>query len=104
MRYWFVAIAVFGGLPSTVVAQPVITSGPNYCCWSIGEVQQALMASGGTGTYSWSLVSGSLPPGLSLRTDVSSNFPAGTSAGLIGVATTSGTYNFTLQVTSNGQS
>ncbi len=86
------------------MAQPVITSGPNYCCWSIGEVQPALTASGGNGTYTWSLVSGSLPPGLSLLTDVPSNFPAGANAGLIGVSTTSGTYNFTLQVTSNGQS
>jgi len=49
-------------------------------------------------------VGGSLPPGISIRTDVPTNFPAGTSAGLIGVATTVGTYNFTLQVTSGGQS
>ena len=62
------------------------------------------MASGGSGTYAWSLVSVSLPPGLSLRTDVPGSFPAGASAGLIGVATTAGTYNFTLQVTSNGKS
>jgi hypothetical protein len=56
------------------MAQPVITSGPNYCCWSIGEVQQALTASGANGTYTWSLASGSLPPGVSLRTDVPGNF------------------------------
>jgi uncharacterized protein (TIGR03437 family) len=104
LRSWFVAIAVFAGLPSTVVAQPVITSGPNYCCWSIGEIDQVLTATGGNSTYTWSLVSGSLPPGISIRTDVPSYFPAGTSAGLIGVATTPGTYNFTLQVTSGGQS
>ena len=104
LRSWFVAIAVFWGLPSTVVAQPVITSGPNYCCWSTGEINQALTATGGSGTYTWSLVGGSLSPGISIRTDVPSYFPAGTSAGLIGVATTVGTYNFTLQVTSGGQS
>jgi uncharacterized protein (TIGR03437 family) len=104
MRSWFVAIAVLAGLPSTVVAQPVITSGPNYCCWSIGEINQALTATGGNGTYTWSLVGGSLPPGISIRTDVPSYFPAGTSAGLIGVATTVGTYNFTLQASNGGQS
>jgi uncharacterized protein (TIGR03437 family) len=106
LRCWFVAVAGFFllGLPSTVVAQPRITSGPGYCCWSIGEINQALTATGGNGTYTWSLVSGSLPPGISIRTDVPSYFPSGTSAGLIGVATTVGTYNFTLQATSSGQS
>ena len=104
LRSWFVAIAVLWGLPSTVVAQPVITSGPNYCCWSTGIIYQALTATGGNSTYTWSLVGGALPPGISIRTDVPSYFPAGTSAGLIGVATTVGTYNFTLQVTSGGQS
>lgn len=96
-------IVLFLWVDIACLAQPVITSGPNYS-WSIGEVQQALTASGGNGTYTWSLASGSLPPGLSLRTDVPSSFPAGANAGLIGVATTAGTYNFTLQVTSNGQS
>jgi hypothetical protein len=104
LRTWLVAIAVLGGLPGSVTAQPVITSGPNYCCWSNGEINQALTATGGNGTYTWSLVSGSLPPGISIRTDVPSYFPSGTSAGLIGVATTVGTYNFTLQVSSSGQS
>ena len=101
----FAAVALsFLALLSAASAQPVITSGPNYCCWSTGEINQALTATGGNGTYTWSLVGGSLPPGISIRTDVASYLPAGTSAGLIGVATTAGTYNFTLQVTSGGQS
>jgi large repetitive protein len=79
-----------------------IAMGSNLGIWTIGEVQDALNASGGNGTYSWSLVSGSLPPGVSIRTDVPSFFPAGTGAGLIGIATTPGTYNFTLSVTSGG--
>jgi hypothetical protein len=101
----FVAVAVlFFALLGTASAQPVITSGPNYCCWSTGIIYQALTATGGSGTYAWALVGGALPPGISIRTDVPSYFPGGASAGLIGVATTVGTYNFTLQVTSGGQS
>src|SRR5208337_2863323 len=56
--------------------------------------------SGGNGSYTWAYVSGNLPPGLSLRTDVPSFFPAGATTGLIGVATTPGNYSFTLSVTS----
>src|SRR5579864_3803460 len=81
-------------LQSAASAQPIITSGPNYCCWSIGEVGQPLTASRGDGTYTWSLVGGSLSPGVSIRTDVPKYFPAGSGAGLIGVATTVGTYSF----------
>jgi len=100
-----VAVAVYLlACLSTASAQPVITSGPNYCCGSIGEINQALTATGGNGTYTWSLVAGSLPTGLSIRTDVPNNFPAGATAGLIGVATSAGTYSFTLQVVSGGQS
>ena len=50
------------------------------------------------------MAAGALPPGISLRTDIPSSFPSNVSAGLIGVATIPGTYNFTLHVTSNGQS
>jgi uncharacterized protein (TIGR03437 family) len=104
-HFRFLAFPVFLlGLASRAVAQPVITSGPNYCCWSTGEINQALTATGGNGTYTWSLAGGSLPPGISIRTDVPSYFPVGSSAGLIGVATSAGTYNFTLQVSSGGQS
>jgi uncharacterized repeat protein (TIGR01451 family) len=104
MRSLFVAVALsLFLLLSVASAQPVITSGPTYCCWSIGEVNQALTATGGNGTYAWSVTAGSLPPGLAIRTDIPSYFPAG-SSGLIGVATTPGTYHFTLQVTSGSQS
>ncbi|MEK7404124.1 MAG: putative Ig domain-containing protein, partial [Acidobacteriota bacterium] len=48
---------------------------------SIGEVQTALIAGGGTGPYLWSLTGGSLPPGLSLRTDKAPSFSAEASAG-----------------------
>ena len=50
---------------------------------------KSLAASGGNGSYTWSLSSGSLPPGLSLS-----------AAGVIsGTPTTAGNYSFTVQVT-----
>jgi hypothetical protein len=82
-------------------ASPVITVGPNLGTWSIGEVQMALTASGGSGGYTWQ-VTGTLPTGVALRTDVPSWFPTGSTAGLIGVASAPGTYNFTVSVTSGG--
>jgi len=68
--------------------------------WSIGRVESSLDATGGTGTYTWSLTSCSIP-GVSLRTDVSSGWSA--QAGLLGVATTPGTYACTVQVISGSQ-
>lgn len=56
--------------------------------------QQTLAASGGTGTYSWSVVSGSLPPGLTLSvTGVISGTP--TTVNLVGST-------FTVQVRDSG--
>jgi len=49
-----------------------------------------LQASGGTGTYTWSISSGSLPPGLSLNP---------MTAAISGTPTTMGTYSFTAKVT-----
>lgn len=49
----------------------------------------SLKAAGGTGSYSWTLVGGALPPGLSLHTD-----------GVVsGVPTSAGTSSFTARVT-----
>jgi len=53
-----------------------------------------LQAEGGTGTYTWSIISGNLPPGLSLNS----------STGVIsGIATAANIYNFTVQATSGSQ-
>ena len=93
---------------SAVSAQTLTQNqGPNLGTWVEGFIQLQLAASGGggNGTYVWSLVpgTGSLPPGISLRTDVPSFFSANANAGLIGIATTPGNYSFTLRVTSGGQ-
>jgi hypothetical protein len=76
---------------------------PDLGTWSIGTVQSQLVATGGTGVYTWSLASGPLPPGLSVRADKAPFFASDASAGVIGVATAPGTYPFTLSVTSGGQ-
>jgi len=84
-------------------APPVsIGFGPNIGAFLLGTEYIQLSANGGNGTYTWTLVSGALPPGLALRTDVPASFPLNSQAGLIGVATTPGNYNFTLMVSSGG--
>ncbi|MBV8847729.1 MAG: putative Ig domain-containing protein, partial [Bryobacterales bacterium] len=76
-----------------------ITTGSNLGTLALGENQIPLQATGGSGPLTWSVVTGSmLPAGFAIRTDVPSFFPTGTAAGLIGVATTPETYNFSLQV------
>ncbi len=79
-----------------VFPQPSITSGPGYDVFSVGDVQSALIATGGTPPYTWSISGGSLPAGVYIRTDTPSFFAPGASAGLIGVATAPGTSNVTL--------
>ena len=49
---------------------------------------QTLTATGGTPPYTWSVVAGTLPPGLAV----------GASGGLTGTPTQTGTFNFTVQV------
>src|SRR5436190_1883374 len=51
---------------------------------------QTLAATGGTAPYAWSVISGSLPAGLTLNA---------TSGAISGTPTTAGTSNFTVQVT-----
>jgi len=54
---------------------------------------QTLTATGGTGTYAWSLVGGNVPAGLTL----------GSAGVLFGSPTTAGTFGFTVQVASGTQ-
>lgn len=77
-------------LPPVVISAPSTlpngTQGASY--------NYQLTATGGSGTYAWSVLSGSLPPGVSLST----------SGLLSGSPTSFGTFNATLQATSGNQS
>ncbi|MFN7916578.1 MAG: putative Ig domain-containing protein [Vicinamibacterales bacterium] len=100
---WVAAVAALllwlapGVVSAQTLTQPYSA---NFGSYSKGVVWLQLGATGGTGSYTWSHVGGTLPPGLALRTDVPAWFPPGSQAGVFGVATTAGTYNFTIRATS----
>ena len=79
---------------SLLVSPPTLTiTSASLPAGTVGAAySQNLAASGGTPPYSWSVVTGTLPGGLSLS-----------SAGVLsGTPTTAGTSNFTVQVADNG--
>ena len=96
LRISVIALALL--VPITAAAQPLTGNvGSNLGIYSVGEVNFGLMASGGTGSpYTWTLQSGALPPGVSIRTDLPS-WMGGFQAALWGIATAPGTYLFTLR-------
>ena len=75
---------------SIVIAPPAITLA---CATSTGQVgvaySSALIATGGVPPYTFSIISGSLPAGLTLNSSTGA---------ITGTPTTSGTFNFTAQV------
>lgn len=78
---------------SITIATPLVIGTATLADGVIGTAyNQTLTATGGTGPFTWSLSSGSLPAGLSLS-----------AAGVIsGTPTTAGTSSFVLQVQDNG--
>lgn len=88
---WSALVATFA--PAGIATAPTITTAslPNGT-QNTGYPNTTLAATGGTTPYSWSVITGSLPAGLSL----------GNSTGVIsGTPTSSGTSNFTVQVRDN---
>jgi hypothetical protein len=85
--YWMsqnVSIVVVAGplsIPTTTL--PDASVGWNYSI--------LLKSNGGASGFSWSIVDGALPPGMTLS-------PSGTNVYILGTATTVGTYTFTLQL------
>ncbi|MBR7838757.1 putative Ig domain-containing protein [Actinospica durhamensis] len=86
-------ITVDQNLPLAIVLP---SSGSTLTSGTVGQTfGQNFFLSGGAGPYSWSVVAGALPPGLTLRT-----FAAPTDADdeLAGTPTAAGTYTFTMQL------
>ena len=77
----------------TVVINPTVTltTSPTLTSWTPHQpgYSQTIHATGGTGSFTFALTSGSLPPGLTL----------GTGGVLTGTPTTAGTYVFTVTAT-----
>ena len=83
----YVFVNAFAGVvitPLTITSSSTLTSGSTGTSYTL-----TLTASGGTSPYSWSVASGSLPPGLSLSS----------SGVLSGTPDTPDSYSFTVQVT-----
>jgi hypothetical protein len=85
-NYWVDVVFNYGGgnNPPLSVTTTSLPNGTQSVAYN-----QSLAATGGTAPYSWSLVSGTLPPGLALSS----------SGQISGTPTTAGTSNFTVQVT-----
>lgn len=86
------------------VAAPVTVSTTALPAWTAASplYNQTLAATGSTGSFTWGVTSGTLPPGLSLNTSLNTpanGYPAGA---ITGTPTTNGTYTFTVTATSNG--
>ena len=82
--------SAFVNLSLTIVPGPLYISTTSVAGGYVGwNYQAALQAAGGTNVLSWSVDSGSMPPGLTLKAD-------GT---VYGVPTTAGSYPATLRVT-----
>jgi hypothetical protein len=72
-----------------------ITTNGSLGTATIGQVQIPLNASGGSGNYTWSLASGSLPTGLNIA-PIPGSSPA--QIGFVGIASSAGNYSFSLTV------
>jgi Putative Ig domain len=112
MRYWVILLALAGLImsgckqkedgsdeASADPSAPSIVTSTFLPAGTLGNAySQSVMATGGAGSYNWTISGGGLPPGLSLFSDT----PA---AAISGTPTASGSFGFTLTVTdSKGQS
>ena len=94
----FLFFAMIAVAPAAQAQPLAITSTGDYGTLSIGEVHLPFTATGGTGSYFWSIVNPALqPPGLAIRNDLPTQYAPATH-GLSGIATTPGTYVFDVRV------
>lgn len=85
------------GATGSTPAAPTIVTSPSLAAQLGVPYSVNIACTGGSGPYTWSLASGTLPPGLTL--DTSSTLAA---AALSGTPTTLGSYTFTVQVSGGG--
>lgn len=91
MTYQLTVVGNFQPPPLKINGSSVLPSG------TVGtEYANVFSVSGGSIPYTWSVVSGQLPPGLTLLSDITLSQ---TGDDLSGTPTTAGTYTFTMQVT-----
>ena len=97
--YQTYSITVDQNLPLTIVLP---SSGSTLTPGTVGQAfGQNFFLSGGAAPYSWAVVSGQLPPGLTLQTFAE---PTDANNELVGTPTTAGTFTFTMRLTDfNGQ-
>ncbi len=76
------------GVPT--IQTVILPQGAVNVAYGVNGLGAVLSATGGTGTYTWGIASGSLPPGLTLNPKT---------AVISGTPTALGNYNFTAQVT-----
>ena len=87
-------LTIFISLPPVIIATtPAPPRGEVSAAGNPVYAGYTLAATGGNGTYTWSLSSGALPTGLSLSA-------AGVISGTVGSAVTPGTFNFTVTASS----
>jgi hypothetical protein len=92
--YQTYSITVDQNLPLSIVLP---SSGSTLTPGTVGQAfGQNFFLSGGAGPYSWAVVAGQLPPGLSLQTFAE---PTDANNELVGTPTTAGTYTFTMRLT-----
>ncbi len=88
-------IAPASATPYTIEPGTLFVTTSSTAAATAGQpYSQALTAAGGSGRYSWSVLSGALPPGLEL------SLSNGT---ISGIPSTAGTYNFTAEVMDSTQ-
>ena len=83
------------------VTAPLVITTTSLPSGKVGtKYSTTISASGGSDSYVWSIISGSLPKGLTLYQPVCITWPCKVSAEISGSPTISGTYTFTVQVVS----
>lgn len=83
------------------IYNPIAITNTSLTPWTVSKAgyNQTLVATGGTGIYTWAKTSGALPAGLTLNTALNTpvnGFPAGA---ITGAPSLNGTYTFTITAT-----